>query len=115
MFYIKIHYFFVDVGDSGKSHKPAYVVLVGTHADKANIRKTSNGDYSSKQTEELKQKVLDKFGNIFNLEETLLMIDCHAAGSPDIKTFKSVVQQRKQQLIEVSVNVALLYVHNMRE
>lgn len=37
------------------------------------------------------------------------MIDCHAAGSPDIKTLKSVVQQRKQQLIEVSWNVVLLF------
>ena len=37
------------------------------------------------------------------------MIDCHAAGSPDIKTLKSVVQQRKQQLIEVSGNVVLLF------
>ena len=87
----KLTYICVYPGDSGKSHKPAYVVLVGTHADKANIRKTSNGDYSSKPAEELKQKVSDKFGNIFSLEETLLMIDCHAAGSPDIKTLKSVV------------------------
>ena len=83
------------------------MVLVGTHADKANIRKTSSGDYSSKPAEELKQKVSDKFGNIFNLEETLLMIDCHAAGSPDIKTLKTVIQQRKQQLIEVRGNVVL--------
>ena len=77
-------------------------MLVGTHADKAKLRKTSAGDYTSKQAEELKQKVSEKFGNIFNLEDNLLMLDCHVAGSPDIKTFKTVLQQRKQQLIEVS-------------
>jgi len=88
------------LGDSGKSHKPAFVVLVGTKADKADVRKTSTGEFSSKQAEELKQKVSEKFGHIFNFEETPLMIDCHAAGSPGIKTLKSVVQQRKQQLIE---------------
>ena len=87
-------------GDSGKSHKPAYVLLVGTHADKA--RKTSSAEISSKPGEDLKQKISDKFGNIFNLEETLFQLDCHAAGSQDIKTLKTVIQQRKQQLIEVS-------------
>ena len=79
---------------------------MGTKADKADVRKTSTGEFFSKQAEELKQKVSEKFGHIFNFEETPLMIDCHAAGSPGIKTLKSVVQQRKQQLIEVSTKHA---------
>ena len=90
------------LGDSGKSHKPAYVVLVGTHADKASNRKTSSADISHKPAEELKQKISAKFGNIFNLEDTVFHLDCHAAGSQDMKNLKTVIQQRKQQLIEVS-------------
>ena len=53
-------------GDSGKSHKPAYVVLVGTHADKANIRKTSAGDFTSKQAEDLKLKIKGRYVTYVN-------------------------------------------------
>ena len=44
-------------GDEGKSHKPAYVMLVGTHADISHARKNSSGEYSSPTQGLLKEKV----------------------------------------------------------
>jgi hypothetical protein len=49
---------FVCLGDQGKSHKPAYVVLVGTHADVAPARKNSNGEFTSPTQGILKEKVI---------------------------------------------------------
>ena len=79
-------------GDNGKSHKPAYVLLVGTHSDRTR---------SAAPAEDLRQKLLTKFGNIFNIEKTTLCMDAHAAGSQEMKTLKNLLQQKKQQLIEV--------------
>ena len=82
------------LGDSGRSHKPAYVMLVGTHLDLA--RKLGNVN-----TEELRSQVMDKFGHVFSLEENIITVDTLSAGSNDIKTFKNLLNQRKQQMIEV--------------
>ena len=45
-------------GDEGKSHKPAYVMLVGTHADESHARKNSAGEFSSPTQGVLKEKVI---------------------------------------------------------
>ena len=84
-------------GDNGKSHKPAYVMLVGTHADRLR---------NAAPAEDLRQKLLTKFGNIFNIEKTTLCLDTHAAGSQEMKTLKNLLQQKKQQLIEVRESVS---------
>jgi hypothetical protein len=69
-------------GDCGKSHKPAYVLLVATHADLARPgRKTSSGG----DTEELRRKVEERFGAVFSIEERVAVVDSHAASSPGIK------------------------------
>ena len=70
-------------GDNGKSHKPAYVVLVGTHADR--LRSQAG------QADELRKKLNQKFGNIFNIEKTTLSLDTHAAGSQEMKTLKNLL------------------------
>ena len=85
------------LGDSGRSHKPAHVMLVATHAD--TTRSVNRGAHHS--LEELQTAVQTKFGHVFTLEEKILMIDSHAAGSQEIKTLKNMLQQRKQQMIEV--------------
>ena len=82
------------LGDSGRSHKPAHVMLVATHADTLRTRGAGT-------LEELNTTVQTRFGHVFTLEEKILMIDSHAAGSQEIKTLKNVLQQRKQQMIEV--------------
>ena len=81
------------LGDQGRSHKPAYVVLVGTHSDRLRAASPS---------EDIRHQVMEKFGNIFNIEKTTLYLDSHAAGSQEMKTLKNILQQKKQQLIEVS-------------
>ena len=71
-------------------------MLVGTHADRLR---------NAAPAEDLRQKLLTKFGNIFNIEKTTLSLDTHAAGSQEMKTLKNLLQQKKQQLIEVGESV----------
>ena len=89
------------LGDSGRSHKPAYVVLVGSHMDTA--KRSQGGPALAANTERLRAEVIRNFGHVFTVEENILMMDGAAAGSQEIKTFKNLLQQRKQQLIEVGV------------
>ena len=89
------------LGDSGRSHKPAYVVLVGSHMDTA--KRSSGGPALTANTERLRAEVMRSFGHVFTVEENILMMDGVAAGSQEFKTFKNLLQQRKQQLIEVGV------------
>ena len=61
--YLSIHlsnnlYGYVYLGDEGKSHKPAFVLLVGTHADLSHARKNSSGEFSSPTQGVLKEKVI---------------------------------------------------------
>jgi len=79
------------LGDCGRSHKPAFVVLVATHGDLAK-NKTSN--------EELRRKVESRFGNVFTLEDLSLVVDSHAASSQGLKALKASLLAKKQQLIE---------------
>ena len=90
------------LGDSGRSHKPAYVMLLGSHMDTA---KRSSGATLAANMEKLRAEVMERFGHVFTVEETILMMDSVAAGSQEIKTFKHLLQQRKQQLIEVGVGI----------
>jgi death-associated protein kinase len=79
------------LGDCGRSHKPAFVVLVATHGDLAKS-KTSN--------EELRRKVEARFGNVFTVEDLSLVVDSHAASSQGLKALKASLLAKKQQLIE---------------
>ena len=67
------------LGDCGRSHKPAHVMLVATHGDLARSRRP---DVEEK---ELRRKVEEKFGWVFNIEESVAVVDAHAASSPGIK------------------------------
>ena len=88
------------LGDGGRSHKPAYVMLVATHMD--TVKRSGPGGQMVNM-EDLRRQVVDRFGHVFSLEENIITLDTHAAGSQEIKTFKNLLQQRKQQLIEVSL------------
>jgi len=88
------------LGDQGKSHKPAYVILVGTHADSSNCRKISTGEFVSSQSAMLREKVGAKFEVVFSIHNQVLLVDGHAASSPALKALKTLVQDRKQQVIE---------------
>jgi len=88
------------LGDEGKSHKPAYVMLIGTHADQSHARKNSAGEFSSPTQGVLKEKIMERFGRIFNLEESFLLLDANLPSSPGIKALKATINTRKQNIIE---------------
>jgi hypothetical protein len=47
-------------------------------------------------------QIFEKFGRIFNLDENLLLVDANSASSTGIKTLKTLIQTKKQHIIEVS-------------
>jgi hypothetical protein len=49
-------------------------------------------------------QVFEKFGRIFNLDENLLLVDANSASSTGIKTLKTLIQTKKQHIIEVSTH-----------
>ena len=81
----------------------AVVALVGSHADTA--RRQNPGPALVANTERLRAEVVRRFGHVFSVEDIILMMDSGAAGSQEIKTFKNLLQQRKQQIIEVCVSI----------
>ena len=92
-------------GDQGKSHKPAYVILVGSHADTApNSRKTSSGEFVNHTADTLRQKVGARFDTVFSIHPAVVLVDANAASSPAIKTLKTLMQEKKQYVIEVRNN-----------
>ena len=91
------------LGDRGRSPKPAPVMLVGSHAD--TTRRQNPGPALVANTERLRAEVVRRFGHVFSVEDIILMMDSGAAGSQEIKTFKNLLQQRKQQIIEVCVSI----------
>ena len=56
-------------------------MLVATHSDTVAPRKISQGDGA----EELRRKVDERFGAVFSIEETVAVVDAHAANSPGMK------------------------------
>jgi len=82
------------LGDTGRSHKPAYVVLVGTHLDVAGSKA------GLEQAAALTALVYPRFGHVFEMEPAVLCLDSHAANSQEVKKFKSLLQERKQRVIE---------------
>ena len=44
---------------------------------------------------------MERFGRIFNLEESFLLLDANLPSSPGIKALKATINTRKQNIIEV--------------
>ena len=53
-------------------------------------------------------QILEKFGRIFNLEDTFLLVDGNLASSPGFKSLKSILTTRKQHIIEVGPGLKFL-------
>ena len=71
-------------------------MLVGTHLDVAGSKA------GLEQAAALTALVYPRFGHVFEMEPAVLCLDSHAANSQEVKKFKSLLQERKQRVIEVS-------------
>ena len=64
---------------------------MATHSDAVAPRKTGQGDGA----EELRRKVDERFGAVFSIEETVAVVDAHAANSPGMKVRMTRVMGRQ--------------------
>ena len=89
-------------GDCGRSSKPARIVLVATHADLVNCNKNIVGEYASHDVDAIVGKVLEEYGNFFNIHAHVFIIDANSQSSPSLKGFKTALTEYKKNIIEVN-------------
>ncbi|GFY70938.1 death-associated protein kinase dapk-1, partial [Trichonephila inaurata madagascariensis] len=89
------------LGYCGKSGKAARVALVATHADSSSChRVAATGEYVSSEATSILRTMQSKFGRIFELHETVFVLDAHVVGSPAMKALKSYVAHNKDKVTQ---------------
>ncbi|XP_075209802.1 death-associated protein kinase 1-like [Lycorma delicatula] len=89
------------IGPCGKTANTAYVMLVGTHADKTRLGRNSHGEYCSLQAQVLVKQLREKFSATFEIYPTVVLLDAQAAHSTGIKQLKTCLSSIKSKLIQV--------------
>ncbi|RWS05653.1 Death-associated protein kinase 1-like protein [Dinothrombium tinctorium] len=85
----------------GKSKKAAKVALIATHADVTNsIKGAATHDYLSADSEHVLQIVKNKFQNIFDIYDTVFVMDAHVVGSQAMKQLKQYASNYKSKIVE---------------
>lgn len=91
-------------GYCGKSGKAARVALVATHADTASChRVAATGEYVSSEASSVLKTARQKFGHLFELHDSVFILDTHVVGSPAMKTLKNYVAYNKDKVTQASV------------
>ncbi|XP_076061666.1 death-associated protein kinase dapk-1-like isoform X4 [Oratosquilla oratoria] len=88
------------LGTRGKPSKAAKVALVGTHADVAQCHRNAQGDYLAPQVQLLQEKLVDLFGDIFDIHDTVYVMDATAPGSPALKALKQYLADIKAKVTQ---------------
>ncbi|GBN38940.1 Death-associated protein kinase dapk-1 [Araneus ventricosus] len=89
------------LGFGGKSGKAARIALVATHADSSSChRVAATGEYVSSEATSVLRTMQLKFGKIFDLHETVFVLDAHVVGSPALKALKNYVAHHKDKVTQ---------------
>ncbi|KAB7507730.1 Death-associated protein kinase dapk-1, partial [Armadillidium nasatum] len=88
------------LGLKGKPNKPCKVSLVATHADLAQCHKNNQGEYVAPQTSLLQEKLISLYGDIFELHDSIFVVEATSPGSPGIKAMKSYLANMKTKLTQ---------------
>ncbi|CAM1295422.1 DAPK1 (predicted) [Pycnogonum litorale] len=89
------------LGHGGKSSKPAKVVLVAAHADGARCtRNATTGEYVSSEAIAIHKFAIDRFGDVFDIHDTVYTLDAHVVGSPTMKAFKYYLCDIKTKVVQ---------------
>ena len=77
------------------------MILVGTHADKANCPKNARGEYVSPVASSIFAKVQQKFQYDFDIVERVFVMDAQVAMSTDIKALKHQMYNMRGNILKV--------------
>lgn len=84
----------------GKPSKPAKVALVGTHADTAQCHRNLQGEFVAPQVHLLQEKLLDLFGDVFEVHDTVFVMDATAPGSAATRALKQYLADCKAKVTQ---------------
>ena len=90
-------------GHCGRLQSRAKVILVGTHADKANCPKNARGEYVSPVASSIFAKVQQKFQHDLDIVERVFVMDAQVAMSTDIKALKHQLYNMRANLLRVKM------------
>ncbi len=99
----------VSVGPAGRPPWPTKIVLVATHADKANCAKNTKAEFFSPDASMLLNTVREKYQNDFDISDQIFVVDAHLAMSGEFKSLRTHLGDLKEHLIKVS----RLVTHNL--
>ncbi|CAL4070258.1 unnamed protein product, partial [Meganyctiphanes norvegica] len=85
----------------GRPSKAAKVALVGTHADIAQCHRNAQGEFLSPQVHLLQEKLVDLFGDQFEIHDCVFVMDAAAPGSPAIRALKQYLTDTKAKVTQV--------------
>ncbi|XP_059474229.1 death-associated protein kinase 1-like isoform X2 [Neocloeon triangulifer] len=85
----------------GAPRWPIRVILVLTHADSARCPKAQSGEYVSSEAQWLLSQLEPQAAPALALHPVPLVIDAHVAGSPGIRALKTIVNDSRQQLLQL--------------
>nr|XP_027230361.1 death-associated protein kinase dapk-1-like [Penaeus vannamei] len=85
----------------GKPSKAAKVALIGTHADVAQCHRNAQGEYIAPQVHLLQEKLLDLFGDVFEVHDTVYVMDATAPGSAACRALKQYLADCKAKVTQV--------------
>ena len=103
-------------GHKGKSSKPIRVLLVGTHADKANSNQTGSGsgfkknavgELTSSSIDKIVGDILTDFGNVCDIHAHAFILDANSSNSPGFKAFKQTISDIKNEIVNVSLFISV--------
>lgn len=100
-----IPFLYILLGHCGKSTASARVVLVATHADTANCqRNNASSEYVSTEADAILEAALLRFGHIFDVHESVYVMDAHVVGSQSMKSLKQYICNVRNQITQVSIS-----------
>nr|XP_061811567.1 death-associated protein kinase 1-like isoform X1 [Nerophis lumbriciformis] len=92
----------------GRVQQPLAVVLVGTHADLADVPRSFSGEFSYNKERALLKEVRSRFGNDLQISDKLFVMDAGAPNSKDIKLLRNHLQELRSQIISSCGTMTLL-------
>lgn len=89
------------LGKYGKSSKAAKVVLIATHADTSNCQRNNNSnEYVSTEAEAVLEVAQQRFRHIFDIHETVYVMDAHVVGSLAMKSLKQYMSSVRTKVVQ---------------
>lgn len=90
------------------------MLLVASHADIRMCFKNAVGEFSSKDAEHVLGRMLDDFGNVFDIHPRVFVLDANVSNSQDMKALKHAISELKSEIIDVSQEFFFSFSRNFK-